>query len=77
MQQPDDSSYDERLRELAFARMVDRGLRDSGVGRTGRTGTSGFCSTVITVSRTLPSRIGDIDVLGVFHGALEIERCLL
>lgn len=32
-QQPDDSSYDELLRELAFARMVDRGLRDSDEGR--------------------------------------------
>ncbi len=28
-QQPDDSSYDETLRELAFARMVERGLQDS------------------------------------------------
>ncbi len=28
-QQPDDSSYDEILRELAYARMVDRGLADS------------------------------------------------
>ena len=33
-QQPDDSSYDEILRELAFARMVDRGLADSDRGRT-------------------------------------------
>jgi predicted transcriptional regulator len=33
-QQPDDSSYDELLRELAFARMVDRGLRDADEGRT-------------------------------------------
>jgi predicted transcriptional regulator len=32
--QPDDSSYDEILRELAFARMVDRGLADSDAGRT-------------------------------------------
>jgi predicted transcriptional regulator len=32
-QQPDDSSYDELLRELAFARMVDRGLADSDAGR--------------------------------------------
>ena len=31
--QPDDSSYDELLRELAFARMVQRGLEDSDVGR--------------------------------------------
>ena len=28
-EQPDDSSYDEILKELAFARMVDRGLEDS------------------------------------------------
>jgi len=28
-QQPDDSTYDEILRELTFARMVERGLKDS------------------------------------------------
>lgn len=33
-QQPDDSSYDELLRELAFARMIDRGLKDAEAGRT-------------------------------------------
>ena len=33
-QQPDDSSYDELLRELAFARMVERGLVDSDQRRT-------------------------------------------
>jgi hypothetical protein len=33
-QQPDDSSYDEILRELAFARMIDCGLEDSRAGRT-------------------------------------------
>jgi hypothetical protein len=32
--QPDDSSYDEILRELAFARMVELGLADSDEGRT-------------------------------------------
>jgi len=32
-QQPDDSSFDEILRELAFARMVDRGLADVDAGR--------------------------------------------
>lgn len=32
--QPEDSSYDELLRELAFARMVERGLVDSDRGRT-------------------------------------------
>jgi len=32
--QPDDSSYDEILRELAFARMVQHGLQDSDAGRT-------------------------------------------
>ena len=31
--QPEDSSYDEILRELAFARMVQRGLEDSDAGR--------------------------------------------
>jgi hypothetical protein len=33
-EQPDDSSYDELLRELAFARMIDRGLKDAKAGRT-------------------------------------------
>ena len=32
--QPDDSSYDEILRELAYARMVARGLADSEAGNT-------------------------------------------
>jgi predicted transcriptional regulator len=31
---PDDSSYEEILRELAFARMIERGLADSTAGRT-------------------------------------------
>jgi len=33
-EQPDDSSYDEVLRELAFARMVEHGLKDSDAKRT-------------------------------------------
>jgi predicted transcriptional regulator len=33
-QQPDDSSYDELLKELAFARMIDRGFKDIETGRT-------------------------------------------
>ena len=33
-EQPDDSSYDEILRELAFARMIERGLEDSRENRT-------------------------------------------
>lgn len=32
--QPDDASYDEIVRELAFERMVDRGLNDVRQGRT-------------------------------------------
>ena len=32
--QPEDSSYDEILRELAFARMIERGLDDVDNGRT-------------------------------------------
>ena len=32
--QPDDSTYDEILRELAFNLMVQRGLRDSDEGKT-------------------------------------------
>ena len=31
--QPDDSSYDALLRELAYARMVHRGLQDAAEGR--------------------------------------------
>jgi len=31
--QPDDASYDEILRELAFERMVDRGMSDVREGR--------------------------------------------
>ncbi len=30
--QPDDSTYDALLRELAYARMIQRGLRDSEAG---------------------------------------------
>ncbi|MDH3476225.1 MAG: hypothetical protein OEM59_21300 [Rhodospirillales bacterium] len=33
-QQPEDSSYEELIRELAFALMVERGLKDSDEGRT-------------------------------------------
>ena len=33
-EQPDDSSYEEILRELSFARMVQRGLEDSHAQRT-------------------------------------------
>ncbi len=32
--QPDDSSYDTLLRELAYARMIQRGLEDSAKGKT-------------------------------------------
>jgi predicted transcriptional regulator len=31
---PDDSSYDEIVRELAFHVMIERGLKDSDEGRT-------------------------------------------
>ncbi len=31
--QPEDASYEEIMRELAFERMVDRGLEDSRKGR--------------------------------------------
>ncbi len=33
-QQPDDSSVEEIVRELAFGLMIDRGVRDSDAGRT-------------------------------------------
>ena len=32
--QPEDSTYDEIVRELAFELMVQRGLKDSNEGRT-------------------------------------------
>ncbi|MCX9015074.1 MAG: hypothetical protein OIN89_09855 [Candidatus Methanoperedens sp.] len=32
--QPDDSSYDEILKELAFHKMIEQGLADSKQGRT-------------------------------------------
>lgn len=32
--QPDDTSYDELLRELAFERMIERGISDAETGRT-------------------------------------------
>lgn len=31
--QPEDASYEEIMRELAFERMVERGLEDSRMGR--------------------------------------------
>jgi predicted transcriptional regulator len=33
MSQPEDATYDEIMRELAFTRMVDRGLEDVRSGR--------------------------------------------
>ena len=33
LSQPEDASYDEIIRELAFERMVDRGLADVRAGR--------------------------------------------
>ncbi len=33
-EQPDDSSYDEIIRELAFHQMIQRGMMDSEAGRT-------------------------------------------
>jgi predicted transcriptional regulator len=33
LSQPEDATYDEILKELAFAKMVDRGLEDARAGR--------------------------------------------
>lgn len=33
MEQPEDASYDEIIRELAFFRMIERGLDDSRKGK--------------------------------------------
>jgi predicted transcriptional regulator len=32
--QPEDSTYEEILRELAYSRMIQRGIDDADVGRT-------------------------------------------
>ncbi|MCB9953843.1 MAG: hypothetical protein H6824_22950 [Planctomycetaceae bacterium] len=32
--QPEDSTYEEILRELAYAQMIQRGLQDSAAGKT-------------------------------------------
>jgi predicted transcriptional regulator len=32
-EQPEDATYEEIMRELAFERMVERGLKDSAAGR--------------------------------------------
>jgi len=34
LNQPDDASYEEIFRELAFDKMIENGLRDSKEGRT-------------------------------------------
>ncbi|MGE0468668.1 MAG: hypothetical protein AB7L09_07875 [Nitrospira sp.] len=41
--QPDDSAYDEILRELALARMIEKGLADSDASRTIRHEEMGRC----------------------------------
>jgi hypothetical protein len=33
-EQPEDSSYEEILKELAFAKMIERGIEDSDKGNT-------------------------------------------
>jgi predicted transcriptional regulator len=33
-EQPEDATYEEIMRELAFQRMVDRGLEDARAGKT-------------------------------------------
>ncbi len=33
-EQPEDATYEEIMRELAFQRMVDRGLEDAHAGKT-------------------------------------------
>lgn len=33
VRQPDNSTYDEILKELAFARMIERGIQDAVAGR--------------------------------------------
>jgi len=33
VRQPDDSTYDEILKELAFSRMIDRGIQDVAAAR--------------------------------------------
>ncbi|MCK4515576.1 MAG: hypothetical protein KAU31_09980 [Spirochaetaceae bacterium] len=54
------------MRELAFERMIERGLEDSRKGRVISNEDMG--RRIRSASR--------IDVLGVFHGALEIDKYL-
>ena len=65
--QPDDSTCEELLRELVFARMIDRGLADRHI-RVLRYGHYRIAY--------LLKPGGDVDVLGVFHERLDIRRYL-
>jgi predicted transcriptional regulator len=73
--QPDDSTYEAILRELAFARMIDRGLEDS---RAGRTVSDEEMQRRIRAWQKqnkiayLVKGKEQIDILGVFHGGLEM-----
>lgn len=69
--QPDDASYEEIMRELAFEQTINRGLDDSRQGR-------------VISNEELKRRIGEYlvrhdaaEILGVFHGAMSIDRYLL
>ena len=64
--QPEDATYEEIMRELVFEKMMDRGLSDSRGGRV---------VSNEEMERLLKSSV-TIDILGVFHGALDIGRYL-
>ncbi|MFT5522982.1 MAG: plasmid stabilization system protein ParE [Pirellulaceae bacterium] len=84
--QPDDSSYEEILRELAHGRMVQRGLSDSDAGRT----VSDEDVKIRSRYRSRSSRDSygpyripylvrskdRVEILGVFHSAMDIQRYL-
>jgi len=72
--QPEDSGYDEILRELAYARMVQQGLAHSDAGRT-------VLNSEVREIHYGHYRIADlirtetcVEVFGIFHGAMDICR---
>lgn len=71
--QPEDASYEEIIRELVFERMIERGMEDS---RSERLIANDDMERRI---RSWPNRLSDQSdshhrYLGVFHGALDIDR---
>jgi predicted transcriptional regulator len=72
-EQPEDATYGEIMRELAFERMVERGLADS---RTGRVISNEEMARRIRSIAYLIKGSDRVDIIGVFHGALDIDLYL-